>query len=117
MSTGLLFAKSDIPRRQPIKRMHVIDAGMSDMKGCQWLEFKCSRCGYKEQGHYTETVTEAKRGLPCPKCNENGKYHPSHDLYVSDSHAYDHKCRNCGATDDGDAIYKKCSNSKVQEPK
>ena len=77
MSTPLLFDKVDIPRSPSIKRMRVVDAGMSDMKGCQWLGLECPHCGYKEEGHYTETVTEAKRGIPCPECNESKDGEPS----------------------------------------
>lgn len=57
------------PRRAPIKRMHVADAG------CDAIKFKC-RCGHDTGwiiwNRREITVSEAKRGLPCPKCNAQG---------------------------------------------
>lgn len=61
-----LFMKEDLPRHKPIKRMHVIDAGHN----C--IEMKCFHCGY-ESGWINDerkTITELKRGLPCPECNQ-----------------------------------------------
>ena len=52
-----------------IKRMHVIDAGNGPNVSLTWLEWFCKRCGHNESGYYTGTVTEHKRGIPCPKCN------------------------------------------------
>ena len=51
-------------RRPRIVRMHVVDAGHSMIK------FRCARCGH-ETGWIpdTMTLTESKRGLPCPRCN------------------------------------------------
>lgn len=61
------------PRRPRITRMRVTDAG----DNCCGLEpgaflacFKCHRCGHEEMWVKMQTVSEAKRGLPCPKCNE-----------------------------------------------
>ncbi len=52
------------PRRPRIVRMHVADAG----SGMIW--FRCERCGH-DTGWIpdTMTVTENKRGMPCPRCN------------------------------------------------
>lgn len=59
-----LFAKPKIRRR---KLMHVCDAGAGEDKPiCQ---FKCSRCDYVSDWMTFDTVTEAKRGLACPRCN------------------------------------------------
>lgn len=59
-----LFSKEQAPRRKPNALMHVNDAGSG------FIELKCSTCGY-ETGWIEETltVTEYKRGLPCPVCN------------------------------------------------
>jgi len=56
--------KPQLPRKRPRKLMHVIDAGQ-DM-----IHMKCWHCGY-DDGETTmrTTVTEAKRGYPCPECN------------------------------------------------
>ena len=61
-----LFTKEELPRSKSIKRMHVTDAGHA------WWEvhFKCGHCGYDAGWkQYDNTLTELKRGLPCPKCN------------------------------------------------
>lgn len=52
-----------LPRRKPRKLMHVCDAGDDCAK------FHCGHCGYTSAWLYFETVTEAKRGIPCPQCN------------------------------------------------
>lgn len=70
---ALLFDKTSLPRSPKVKRMHVVDAGNS---GCReyplWYRFECMHCKYHEEGAYADiTMTEAKRGLPCPKCNDS----------------------------------------------
>ncbi len=51
--------------------MHVIDAGdhgcVSDDAGI--AVYKCGRCGHETDWTPFRTFTEAKRGIPCPKCN------------------------------------------------
>ena len=58
------------PRAKPRKLMKVIDAGeFPDGKAA--INFKCPHCGFDEGWTYrTETVTKAKIGRPCPRCNE-----------------------------------------------
>ncbi|WP_316224672.1 MULTISPECIES: hypothetical protein [unclassified Bradyrhizobium] len=55
------------PRPPARKLMHVRDAGYA--AGGVIAEFKCGRCGHESGWLHIGTVTEAKRGLPCPKCN------------------------------------------------
>lgn len=67
-----LFPKP--PRRKPRVLMHVSDGGDSS------VELRCAKCGHEERfscrpkenrfGDEDLTVTEAKRGVPCPKCND-----------------------------------------------
>lgn len=55
------------PKRQTRGQlMHVCDA--SDASGliCEML---CRKCGHRTDWLRFDTVTEAKRGIPCPKCN------------------------------------------------
>lgn len=62
----------DAPRRPKIVRMHVTDAGDGGcgMDGGAFIAcFKCKRCGHAVEWVKVQSVTEAKRGLPCPKCN------------------------------------------------
>lgn len=70
-----LFEIPPKPRSKPRKLMHVSDAG--DCGGCTDGEtdvvFTCRRCGYESEWIRMRTVTEAKRGLPCPKCNKKEK--------------------------------------------
>lgn len=67
--TTLLFNKVDLPRRARIKRMRVFDAGQSG--GYKVIMFLCPHCSHNTGWlHDTRTITENKRGLPCPKCND-----------------------------------------------
>lgn len=60
----LLFDKGALPRKSPVKRMRVTDAG----QGC--IQFICPHCNYDTGWIKDEkTIAENKRGLPCPKCN------------------------------------------------
>jgi DNA-directed RNA polymerase subunit RPC12/RpoP len=48
--------------------MHVVDAS-------QWDEpisvrYGCQHCGYETPWIEARTATEAKKGVPCPRCNE-----------------------------------------------
>jgi DNA-directed RNA polymerase subunit RPC12/RpoP len=53
-------------RATPVRRMHVIDAGYDG-----YFRFHCRRCDMENEFHDPDlTVTQAKRGIPCPKCNE-----------------------------------------------
>jgi len=57
------------PRQPRLKRMRVADAGHLP-GGSKGIRFECPQCG-----HDTDwipdawTISENKRGLPCPKCN------------------------------------------------
>lgn len=70
MSTLSLFA--ELPRdRRRVVRMHVFDAG-----GDFDVHLKCPTCGHDAGWVNLEqmgiTVSEAKRGVPCPFCNADG---------------------------------------------
>lgn len=60
-----LFPKP--PRRRPRVLMHVIDAGYADK--WVWARFRCGKCGTETEWLTVDTVAEAKRGLPCERCN------------------------------------------------
>jgi predicted RNA-binding Zn-ribbon protein involved in translation (DUF1610 family) len=60
----MLFQKTELPRSAPVKRMHVADAG-------DGIRFECPHCGHDTGWIADEwTVTENRRGLPCPECNK-----------------------------------------------
>jgi hypothetical protein len=68
--TSLLFDVSEPDRKRASPRvlMHVVDAG----PGCDDAEqvvMQCGKCGHKTGWITVRTMTEAKRGQPCPKCN------------------------------------------------
>jgi len=67
MTTMDLFGPK--PRRPPQKLMHVADV-YCDMcsEEVQVVKFVCSRCDYATDWVEISTVTEAKRGIPCPVC-------------------------------------------------
>lgn len=67
MGTGRLFPKGLAPRRPRVIRMHVVDAGNGEES--MVAEFECKRCGHNSGWVTIETVTEGRRGIPCPKCN------------------------------------------------
>ena len=55
--------------------MHVSDAGdvscgNSDDLGKPLCKMTCHRCGTESDWLIFETITEAKRGIPCEKCNQ-----------------------------------------------
>jgi DNA-directed RNA polymerase subunit RPC12/RpoP len=56
------------PRSRPRRKlMHVVDAGHGELD--LRVRFGCARCGIKTLWTTVENITEAKRGLPCPKCS------------------------------------------------
>ena len=50
-------------RQKPRVLMHVSDAG------CGFTQFTCNKCGHETDWLIFDSVSEAKRGMPCPKCN------------------------------------------------
>lgn len=66
MSTDL-FPETKPPRRCARALMRVYDAG--DCNAGHIVQFRCARCGYDSGWVHVRTITEAKRGLPCPRCN------------------------------------------------
>lgn len=65
-----MFTDSGLkPRRRPRVMMHVVDGGIfPDGKPC--IQFECNRCGHNTGHIYdTKSVSENKRGTPCPVCN------------------------------------------------
>lgn len=71
-----LFTREQAPRtRKPIKRMHVHDCGPSPYKSesgkeAHFVWLKCGHCKHDNDWmHFEGTITELKKGLPCPKCN------------------------------------------------
>ena len=55
------------PRKMRGQLMHVCDAGEGETK--RIVQFQCPKCEYESAWYEVDTVTEAKRGIPCPKCN------------------------------------------------
>lgn len=69
--TDLLFPKDSIKRSAPVKRMRVIDAGHMT-GGVRGIRFECPHCDHDTGWIEDEwTISENKRGLPCPRCNSN----------------------------------------------
>lgn len=58
-----LFPEAPVPRAKPRVMMHVIDAGVD------LALFECGRCGYNTDWVPYVSLSEAKRGMPCPDCN------------------------------------------------
>ena len=72
-----LFPDLKPPRARPRVLMHVSDAGdvqsgRADDLGKPMCVMTCRRCGATTEWLVFETVTEAKRGIPCQACNVEG---------------------------------------------
>lgn len=66
----MLFPPDALPRAKPVKRMHVADAGHLP-GGAKGISFVCGHCGHETGWIHDEwTITENRRGLPCPVCND-----------------------------------------------
>lgn len=66
-----------LPKPPPRRRghlMHVSDAGGAcsgdSPAGSVIVTMRCAKCDHETDWLEFRTVTEAKRGLPCPRCNE-----------------------------------------------
>lgn len=57
------------PRRAPRVMMHVNDAYGGDGDDAAVAVFRCARCGHETEWTGVRTITEGRRGKPCPKCN------------------------------------------------
>lgn len=68
-----LIPKPKKPRSKPIKRAHIVDAGPNEGASAREYphlgEFECKRCGWNSGWMQGQTITEMKRGIPCPDCN------------------------------------------------
>jgi DNA-directed RNA polymerase subunit RPC12/RpoP len=62
-----LFPGTKPPRAKPRVLMHVSDACESE--GQPRCVMACRRCGAETGWLLFDTVTEAKRGIPCESCN------------------------------------------------
>lgn len=56
-------------RRNPRVMMHVSDAGESDVGG-KGVQLTCGKCGHITGWLEARTVSEERRGRPCPICNQ-----------------------------------------------
>lgn len=65
---GKTLQMFDRPRIPRVVRMHVIDAGLRE-DGAEIAVYRCSRCRRETDWTEFRTITEAKRGIPCPACN------------------------------------------------
>jgi DNA-directed RNA polymerase subunit RPC12/RpoP len=75
MTTTDLFPGPKPPRAQPRVLMHVSDAadchtGKADDLGKPMCRMTCARCGAETDWLIFDTITEAKRGIPCEACNK-----------------------------------------------
>lgn len=70
-----LFPGTKPPRGKPRVLMHVSDAGECHTGAAEDLGkpicvMRCTRCGAETDWLIFDTVTEAKRGIPCEACNK-----------------------------------------------
>lgn len=71
---NLLFDKSELPRTPRRVMMHVCDAGDSGCGGIepgqQSVKYECTKCGAQSEWEYADSISAAKRGIPCEGCNK-----------------------------------------------
>lgn len=65
-----------VPRAPKIVRMHATDHGQAPGLMAGWKTtnggyFKCTSCGHDTGWLFNLTVTDVRRGLPCPVCNSS----------------------------------------------
>jgi len=70
-----LFPGTKSPRAKARVLMHVSDAGQCHTGAAEDLGkpicvMRCTRCGAETDWLIFDTVTEAKRGIPCEACNK-----------------------------------------------
>lgn len=69
MATADMFSENG---RKPHRKRRVLMRSYDFGTNGDVVAYKCNRCGYDSGWiHYEEslTLTEIKKGLPCPKCN------------------------------------------------
>jgi DNA-directed RNA polymerase subunit RPC12/RpoP len=53
-----------------VRRMHMVDAGPNqDVGPTHVAKYRCARCGTESEWQTANTISEIRRGIPCPKCN------------------------------------------------
>jgi len=64
----------DKPRKKREWLMHVIDCGNGNCgeleDGEQLVAMRCGKCGHQSDWMKLHSIAVAKRGIPCPECNE-----------------------------------------------
>ncbi len=69
-----MFLELIPPRARPRVLMHVrgatnVDHGRYEDLGKPMCTMWCRRCGDETDWLIFDTISEAERGIPCPKCN------------------------------------------------
>lgn len=64
-----------VARKPTFVRMRAIDHGeapslMPGWKTANGAHFRCWRCGHDAGWLFNMSVSEVRRGVPCPECNE-----------------------------------------------
>lgn len=59
------------PKTKRVVMMHVsdVDGSCGGPEGPVWVYLKCGKCGLNGGRWKFHRVTDAKHGLPCPKCS------------------------------------------------
>jgi hypothetical protein len=74
MRTADLFPETLVARAKPRKLMHVaeacqIETGEASDIGKPLCRMRCHRCAAETDWLMFDSVSEAKRGIPCEACN------------------------------------------------
>jgi hypothetical protein len=70
MKTPDLFPETKPPRARHRVLMHVSDARGDGPPDDVWCQMTCVRCAAETDWLLFRSVTESKRGIPCPDCNK-----------------------------------------------
>ena len=63
------FAVAKTPTSRRKHLMHVYDAGPAFDDLHHMVKMRCDKCELMTEWYAVRTVTEAKQGIQCPKCN------------------------------------------------
>lgn len=64
-----MFPEKKLPRRSPRVMMQYRDGGVGN-EG-EIVQYECPKCSTRSGWEDAGSITEVKRGIPCPECNKD----------------------------------------------
>lgn len=72
--TNLTLFDNHAWKRPRLHQMHVVDAGPNDCvddRGPHLVRFACGKCEFETGWLGVQSITEGRKGKPCPHCNKS----------------------------------------------